>query len=601
MFKFKNISSVLKKIPSYGLRNITGGQVVKNKLDQHGVTDLWIYTGGAIMPVIDTFYNSSMNCYTSCHEQSMGHAATAYARISNKPGVCVVTSGPGLTNLVTAITDAQHDSTPLIILSGQVPKKAVGSQAFQECPSLDITRSITKWNHSIKNVEEIPDVFDNAFRIATEGKPGVVHIDLPKCITQELYTGKEKWNEDIKNGVSTKEFVFPSETISSISDLINQSKKPIIIAGKGALDDSELVRTFALAGNIPVTTTIHGMGIFDENSDLSLEFLGMHGNVAANYAIQQSDLIINIGSRFDDRTTGNTSDYAPKAKEAFLNKKGGIIHVNISEDDIQKNIDSHYNFNCSSKDFLNTFTHLLKFNDRKDWMKQINIWKTKYPFDFEIPKNDELNTQIVISEINNWLSNYDDDYIITTGVGNHQMMASQYIKWTRPNSFVTSGSLGVMGVGLPFAIGSQIANKKALVIDIDGDGSFNQTLSELKTVSNYDLPIKIAIMNDGELSMVKAWEHLFFEGRYAATDLIENPDYIKLAESFGLESIWCDNQKDLANCVDIFLNHPGPILADFRVKSDLCLPLVKPGNALDDIFLYQETNDFSTEGMELPS
>ena len=615
----------------------TGGVIIKDKLIQHNVKDVFMYTGGAIMPVIDAFYNSEINYYINTHEQSLGHAATGYARTSGKPGICIVTSGPGLTNMVTAITDAQTDSTPLIVFSCQVPKKAMGTQAFQECPSVDITKSITKWSYCVNDIEELSSVVDKAFYIASDGKPGVVHIDLPKCITQSIFTveneinsnkyiqDKEKTSETLIKkdnklqntnlgvsldnklqntnlGVSLDNTsIFTEESLTDLVLLINDSKRPVIIAGKGCNRSYHKLRQLATTSNIPVTTTIHGMGLFDERDPLSLEFLGMHGNVAANYAVQNADLIINLGSRFDDRTTGNVESYAPKAKEAYTNGIGGIIHVNICEDDICSNIKSNYNFNCDTDEWLNYLVPRVRYKPRWNWLLQISGWKQKYPFDTNDPGDGTINTQMVIKEIDNYLDKYNPDYIITTGVGNHQMMASQFIKWNIPNSFCTSGSLGVMGVGLPYAIGAQIANPDSLVIDIDGDGSFNHTLAELKTVENYSLPIKIAITNDNELSMVKAWEKLFFEERYVATDLNKNPDYCKLAESFNIETIRCDNKRDLSDTVELFLNHPGAIVCDFRVKSDLCLPLVKPGNALDDMFLFQEINDFDVSDLEVPS
>lgn len=576
-----------------GGKTITGGQVIYQKLLEHQVHDVFMYTGGAVMPLIDAFTDHKINYFINTHEQSLGHAATGYAKSTGKPGVCIVTSGPGLTNLVTPITDANNDSTPLIVLSGQVPKKAMGSAAFQECPSTEITKSITKWNYCVEDIGELPEVMDKAFQIATSGRPGVVHLDLPKCITSAtILEGQvdRPPTSSLKTKTSQTKvdeaFISP-ESILAVNTLIRKSKRPVIIVGKGCQMAVQQLREMASITNIPVTSTIFGMGILPEDDPLSLEFLGMHGNVAANYAVQESDLIINLGSRFDDRTTGNTTLYGQKAHQAFREERGGIVHVNLDETEITKNVGSHYNFVNKCSTFLDLLIpHLNHGIDRSEWHDQILAWKRQHPFRTNRPTDNSLNSQVVIDKLGSWLNRQTKPFFVSTGVGNHQMMSAQFIKWNQPNQFLTSGSLGVMGTGLPYAVGAQIANPGHLVLDIDGDGSFNHTLAELKTIANYKLPVKIAIMNDGELAMVKAWEHLFFESRYVATNLGENPDYVALAESFGIPALRCDSQKDLDVTIDTFLGWEGPVLCDFRVKSDLCLPLVKPGNALDEMFLF---------------
>jgi len=566
---------------SRNYNNLSGGEVIYKKLQENNVKDVFLYTGGAVMPLIDAFYNGDINYYINTHEQSGGHAATGYAKSTGNPGVSIVTSGPGLTNSLTALTDATNDSTPFVLFSGNVPLSAVGTNAFQECPSTEITKPVTKWSYLVKNTQELPDVVDEAFRVALDGKPGSVHIDLPKCITMGKYKLKRNATRQNYNNKVTKS----KEITLDVSDLINNSKSPVLLVGKGCNDYSEELRTFAKSANIPVTTTIHGMGVFDETDDLSLQFLGMHGNVAANYAIQNSDLIIALGTRFDDRITGNVSKYAPKAFKAFEEGTGGIIHVNKNDEEIKSTINSHYNFNTDCGEFLNFYQNKLKFNYRKNWFQKIKGWENKHPFDFN-KGGDKLTTPEVLNGINQFLLNYSKKYMITTGVGNHQMMAAQFIKWRYPKTFISSGSLGVMGTGLPYAIGCQIGNPDSLVIDIDGDGSFNQTLSELKTIQNYNLPIKIAIMNDSNLSMVRAWEELFFNKRYTATDLNINPNYVELAQSFGIEGIKCDNRENLNSTINDFLSYDKAILCDFRVESELCLPLVSPGEALDNIVLF---------------
>ena len=562
------------------LSTLTGGQVIYSKLLEHNVKDVFLYTGGAVMPLIDAFYKGKINYYLNTHEQSGGHAATAYAKSTGKPGISIVTSGPGLTNSVTALTDATNDSTPFILFSGNVPLSAVGTNAFQECPSTDITRPITKWSYCVKDVHELPYVVDEAFKVALNGKPGSVHIDLPKCITAGKYTSSNKIFTYKTNITAHK--LMDVINVKNVENLINNSKKPVILVGQGCNNYSEELREFAIKGNIPVTTTIHAMGVFDEVHNLSLDFLGMHGSVSANYAIQKADLIIALGTRFDDRITGVVEKYAPEAFKAFKEGKGGIIHVNKNIKEINSVVNSHFNFNVDCGNFLQSVNP--KYESRSSWFNQINKWKVENPFKYSKDKN-HMSTQEVISGINDYLLDK-TNYIVTTGVGNHQMMSAQFIKWRHPRSFISSGSLGVMGVGLPYAIGCQIANPDKLVIDIDGDGSFNHTLAELKTVQNYNLPIKIAIMNDTNFSMVRAWEELFFDKQYTATDLNRNPEYDKLAESFGVKGIRCSNRDDLKSTIEYFLNYDKSILCDFRVIPNLCLPLVSPGSALDDMILF---------------
>ena len=581
---------------------LTGGQVIYQKLVEKNVKDVFFYTGGAVMPLIDAFYKGDINYYINTHEQSGGHAATAYAKSrqchNQIPGISIVTSGPGLTNSVTPLTDATNDSVPFILFSGQVPLATMGTNAFQECPSVDITKPVTKWSYCVEDVNELPDVVDEAFKVSTQGKPGAVHIDLPKCVTSAILI-----DETVNMKNKTKDqILYQSEySFSDIGFLINQSSKPVLLIGQGCNKYAAELKKFAKSSNIHVTTTIHAMGVFDETDELSLEFLGMHGHYAANQAIQQADLIIAIGTRFDDRTTGKLETYAPKAFEAFNDGLGGIIHVNINDDEIGNVVNSHYNFNMDAGMFLNNVLPYLEFQHRVDWKNKIKEWKKNYPFIYQKAENKQLKTQQVIDQIGKYLlNNQIDDYIISTGVGNHQMMAAQYIKWRQPNRYISSGSLGVMGVGLPFAIGSQIANPDKLVIDIDGDGSFNHTLAELKTVQNYNLPIKIAVMNDTNLGMVRAWENLFFKEKYTATDLIKNPSYTSLAESFGIKSIYCDSEDDLENKIEQFLKTEGPILAEFKVVPDLCLPLVSPGKALDDMILLNDSLKISNFETELP-
>ena len=596
MFSFVKITNRSLRLPSKNnklfsiYKGLTGAQIAYQKILENKVKDVFLYSGGAIMPLVDQFYQSKdIRYYVNTHEQNSGHAATGYAKSTGKTGVCLVTSGPGLTNMVTPMLDATNDSTPLVVFSGQVPVKAMGSLAFQECPATEITSPVTKWSYCVKDVNELPEVIDEAFQVAQNGKKGSVHIDLPKCVSIKEYQPNQRTNFRKKNNLITSEPV-DSEKINKVAKLIDSSKSPVLYIGQGCNPYSDLLTKLARKANIPVTTTIHAMGVFDEQDPLSLNFLGMHGHPAANHAMQQSDLIIALGTRFDDRTTGVVEKYAPKALEAHRKGNGGIIHVNINPDEINKVLDTHYNFQMDCGVFLSEIVDKVSQNGNRDkWMAQIADWKQHMPFQYHSAKDNKLKTQQVIEGISDYLlQEKHDNYLISTGVGNHQMMAAQFIQWKYPSTYISSGSLGVMGAGLPYAIGCQIANRDKLVIDIDGDSSFNHTLSDMKTIKEYNLPVKIAIMNDGHQSMVRVWEKLFFEERYTATTLNHNPDYQQLAESYGIKAITCDNQNDLKDNIKYFLEYPGPILGNFKVETDLCLPLVAPGKALDEMITFDQ-------------
>lgn len=562
--------------------NKTCGQIFYDKLLDNNVKNVWLYSGGAIMPIVDTFYQrKEIDYYINVHEQNTGHAATGYAKSSNETGVAIVTSGPGLTNMVTPILDATNDSTPLVVFSGQVSKSSMGSLAFQECPATEITKPITKWSYCVKQVEELPYVMDLAFQIANDGKKGSVHIDLPKCVTMGSYT-QDSYYQVRFDCKSNKVDSINENDIVNIATVINNSKKPVLYVGKGCSNYSNLLRQFAIKANIPVTTTLHGLGIFDETHPLSLKMVGMHGTAYANYAIQESDCIIALGARFDDRTTGNVDKYAPIAR-----KLKQVIHVNINKDEINKVIETDYNVHGDCGNFLRHIIPRIEYNERRQWYKHICKLKESYPIEYYSASENKIKTQSVISEINNQTVGL-DNVLFTTGVGNHMMMACQFIDWRRSKQMNASGSLGVMGCSIGYAIGAKIANPDNIVISIDGDGSFNMTSSELKTLVEYNIPIKIAIMNDSSLQMVKIWEELFFDGRVTATDNNHNPDYVKLGEAYGLETMYCDNYMDLPYTIKKFLKTNRPVLCEFKVEKDICLPLVGPGCALDEMILFGE-------------
>ena len=549
----------------------TGAQVIYQKLLNHNVKNVFLYSGGSIMPLIDQFYNKKINYFVNTHEQNCGHAATGYAKSSSQMGVVITTSGPGLTNTITPMLDAQNDGVPLLVISGQVGTEFMGTGAFQEAPATELTKPFTKFSYCIKDVTQIPYMMDYAINLTQEGRPGVVHLDLPKDVLLKSFNYLEDNYKPAK-----QEKTIPLDQIIEVAKIINKSKKPIFFLGKGCHSN---IKKIVDKTNIPFTTTIHGKGIISEDNYNSLEWCGMHGSPSSNFALQKADCIIGIGARFDDRTTGLVGKYAPNAKN--------IINVNIDNDCFGKTIESNYNINIDSKDFIEEIEPLLEKDiSSLEWLNYLDELKVNYKFKYRRPKNNKLNTPMVISKINDLT--LDKDTIISTGVGNHQMMTYQFIKGNYPGKIHSSGSLGVMGAGLPYAIGIQIANPDKLVIDIDGDSSFLMTMSDMKTAVENNLPIKIAIMNDSKQMMVNIWERLFFEERYTATINTRNPNFKEVAEGFGLKGFRCSNSKDLENITKKFLETDGPALCEYIVEPEICLPLVGPGKALDEMIMFDD-------------
>jgi acetolactate synthase I/II/III large subunit len=584
-----------------GLREMSGGEVIFHMLEQYKVDTVFGYSGGAVLPLIDAFHGKRIKWITSSHEQCSGHSAAAYAKSTGKFGVAIVTSGPGLTNLVTPLQDALTDGVPLVVFSGQVPTGAMGTDAFQECSATEITRPCTKWNYVCLDFNQLPWAVNEAFRIACSGRPGPCHIDLPK----DIVSMRAQVPEAVFRKAMTADAppMLDSKSIKAAADLINGSKKPIFYVGQGASHCKEILTNVAKKANIPVTTTCHGMGIFDEREPLSMHMLGMHGAAYANFAIQSSDCIVAIGSRFDDRTTGIITKYAPAARAAERESRGGIVHINIDKQSFGKVVPPTVSIWADAEHALQALQPLLKETDRTDWVAQCQDWKNQHAFGYVKPPGGRIKVQQVLEAMNKYLHDKKlmDKTLVATGVGNHQMMSCQFIRWTQPRSFITSGSLGVMGAGLPFAIGAQVANPDALTILVDGDGSFGMTNMDLQTVKRYNLPVKIAIMNDHRQQMVWIWQRLFFEGRYISVDNV-NPDFVALAKAYGIEAISCDNEADLPKVIEQWLTHDGPMLVDFRVVPDICLPMVAPGKALDEMILLQDRDAiFGTSEEELGS
>lgn len=566
---------------------LTGGRILHDALVENGVDYVFGYSGGANLPILDQFNESPIRFVNNRSEQCCGHSAEGYARSSGRVGVVLTTSGPGLTNIITPLQDARGDSTPMVALSGQVPKAAVGTDAFQECLAVEITKPCTKWSYQIKSVEEIRSVVHEAFRVASSGKPGPVHLDLPKDVMTAVLRGaslplpRQPPPRDIDQGA-----------LAEVARLLKIAKKPIFYVGQGAVDAPKELLALTEKANVPVTTTLHAMGVFSEHHPLSMHMLGMHGAAYANYAIQEADLIVAIGSRFDDRTTGVLNKYAPEARKAHLEGRGGLIHFDIEPSQIGRVINPTVAVVGDCKLAMTQLTPMVEFQDRADWIKRCTELKRDFAFAYTPAPNGGIKTQQAIEALYKGLAPQEDKLVVSTGVGNHQMMACQFMRWTTGRSIITSGSLGTMGFGLPAAIGAQVANPDKIVLLVDGDGSFNMTLNDLGTVKEHNLPIKIAIMNDGRQQMVHVWQKLFFDNRLVATNNV-NPDYVMLGESYGIESFSCSHVDELPAAIKRFVDAKGPVLIDFRCIPDICLPMVAPGKGLDEMFL---PGDIQLEG-----
>ena len=560
--------------PTLRFKGMTGAQILHEMLlKDHGVEVIFGYPGGAILPVFDALYKSPMKFILNRHEQACGHAADGYARATGKPGVCVVTSGPGATNTVTPLATAQLDSIPMIVFSGQVATKMIGNDAFQEADVTGITRPCTKWNYLVKDIRELPRIVNEAFLVATSGRPGPVLIDLPKDVSSMVCPEDldATPREHILRRRKTNLTGGSAKQVMEAAELINRSERPVLYVGGGAITSGawQEVRAVAEKANMPCTTTLLGMGAFDELDPKSLYMLGMHGSAFANYAVQECDCLIAVGARFDDRVTGNLASFAPRAR---------IIHIDIDPTSISKTVDVDVPVVGDARMSLQAMLQFLEHRPRKAWFDQIAEWKKKYPFKY-FDDSQRSKPQYVLEEINRQTN---ADAIYTTGVGQHQMWAAQFLRWRHPRQMITSGGLGTMGYGLPSALGAQLGRPDKTVIDIDGDGSYLMTLYELATLAEYDIPVKVAILNNHFQGMIKQWQDLFYEKRYVAS-VMKNPDFAKMAEAFGVRGIRCEHKCDVPKTVKEMLSHKGPVVVDFFVEPDEHVyPMVPAGKGLHE-------------------
>ena len=569
----KTPAAASSKTPKY--KGKTGAQIVHEMLiNDHKVDTMFGYPGGAILPMFDQLYKTPAKFILNRHEQASGHCADGYARASGKPGVCIVTSGPGATNTVTPLATAQMDSIPIIVFSGQVATKVIGNDAFQEADVTGITRPCTKWNYLIKDVRELPRVVNEAFLVASSGRPGPVLIDLPKDV-QVAVLNEEVDDSPREHILKRKKYALAGGSQKQVMDaaeLINKSERPVLYVGGGAIiaGAHEALRKVAEKANIPVTTTLLGLGAFDEHSPLSMYMLGMHGSAFANYAVQECDCLIAVGARFDDRVTGNLATFAPKAK---------IIHIDIDPSSISKNVDVDVPVVGDARMSMEALVEYVEFRDRKDWFSQISAWKKRYPFKY-FDDSKHSKPQYVIEEINKQTNG---EAVMTTGVGQHQMWAAQFYRWRRPRQMITSGGLGTMGFGLPSSMGAQLARPGEIVIDIDGDASYLMTCYELATIAEYQIPVKVAILNNDFQGMVKQWQDLFYERRYSNTPM-KNPNFSAMAEAFGVRGIRCEHKCDVEKTVKEMLAHKGPVVVDFYVEpNEHVYPMVPSGKGLHEM------------------
>jgi acetolactate synthase-1/2/3 large subunit len=559
------------------MMQMSGAQMLVKSLKDEGVEIMFGYPGGVLLDFYDALFGSGMRHVMTRHEQAAAHAADGYARATGKVGVCMATSGPGATNLVTGIATAYMDSIPIVAFTGQVSTHMIGGDAFQEADIMGITRPITKHSYLVTRTEDLPGIVQQAFYIASSGRPGPVVVDLPK----DVLSGKAKYKRADKveiRGYKPSTDGHKGQMKRVLSE-IRKAKRPVIYAGGGIVISkaTQNLVDFVERNQIPVTCTLLGLGGFPADHPLFLGMLGMHGTYQANMTIHESDLIIAIGARFDDRVTGNVAKFAPRAR---------IVHIDIDPSAISKNIVVHVPVVGDVKKVLSGINNLQKDEEpvwkeiRESWLEQVRQWGRERPLDFD-RKGSGIKPQYVIERLSELSP---DNSIITTEVGQNQMWTAQFYRFNHPRTLLSSGGLGTMGFGLPAAIGAQFAFPDRLVVDIAGDGSIQMNIQELATVAQHNLPVKILVLNNCFLGMVRQWQELFYDARYSSTCLVSNPDFVSIAEAYGVKGIRIDRKEDVDAGLVEMMKHDGPVLVNCSVdREEGVFPMVPAGAATNEM------------------
>ena len=582
----------------------SGAEIVFKCLEDQDVEFIFGYPGGAVLPIYDELKNhSSIKHILVRHEQGAGHAAEGYARSSGKPGVVLVTSGPGATNVVTALTDAYMDSVPLVCISGQVPTHLIGTDAFQECDTTGITRPCTKHNWLVKDINDLPRIIHEAFEVATTGRPGPVLVDIPKDVQfSKTKYSKPKKQKKLNGGVVNR---FNQKEIDQLINLMSKASKPVFYTGGGVINSgpkaSELLKELVSLTGFPITSTLQGLGAYPGEDNQFLGMLGMHGTYEANNAMHDCDLLINIGARFDDRITGKIDEFSPKSKKVHIDIDPSSINKIVKVDlsivgDVSDVIQS------ISKTLKNKNLNLEKSNKQKisKWWLQIQKWRTKQSLNF-INSDTIIKPQYAVQRLYE-LTKKQDTYI-TTEVGQHQMWAAQHYKFNKPNRWMTSGGLGTMGYGLPAAVGVQVAHPKKLVVDIAGEASILMTMQEISTAVQYNLPIKVFILNNQYMGMVRQWQELLHEKNYSESYSEALPDFVKLAEAYGCVGIRAKKPHELDEKIKEMISIDRPVIFDCHVDQDEnCFPMIPSGKPHNQMLLGpkdQEENKITGKGKAL--
>ena len=551
----------------------TGAKIFVETLLEHGVDTMFGYPGGVLLPIYDELYSAPIRHILSRHEQGAIHAADGYARATGKVGVCMATSGPGATNLITGLATAFMDSVPLVAFTGQVATSLLGNDSFQEADIYGISIPVTKYNYLVKDTSRLKEVMYEAFHLAMSGRQGPVLIDLPK----DIQTNKiDAPPIPALNLPQRGPYYRPGEReiqLEKVISLIRSAQRPVLYVGGGAVSSGahEALLQLAEKAEIPVTTTLMGKGSFPETHDLSLGMLGMHGTRYANYAVSKCDLLIAVGARFDDRVTGEPSTFARDAK---------IVHIDIDPAEVGKIIQVDASLIGQARDILQELSDKIEAETHREWLAQIAAWKRDFPLSFP-KKEGVISPQYVLEQI---YEKTHGEAVITTEVGQNQMWAAQYFKCTEPRTFISSGGLGTMGYGFPAAIGAKIGRPDRIVFDIAGDGSFQMNIQELATAVFNKVNVKVAILNNGVLGMVRQWQELFYGRRYSQTILHGNPDFVKIAEGYGALGIRVEKPEDVPSAIESALAVDRPVVIDFHVDpEENVYPMVPPGGAIHDM------------------